>query len=259
MSALSNHFQYYRPEALPLALIPQKTLGIGLVSWWALDETVTGGTDVFADSHGSAYLNENGPTVVANFADPVLGQVVDFSGGGASSLVRTASEVRQLPYNSDFSICGWVYFDALGQHRCIASRSDNGANTNSAVDWQLIYQVGTDTLDMTAFVGSTGYGAQLASPTVAEWLFIYGEYSAELHHCGAAYGQDALTIGAVTGDMNTGGDQFKFGRRSFSAYPWDAYLDGKMSRWGLWSRRLSDAERFWLAATPRNYSQLMLS
>lgn len=253
MSNLSQYFPSYEH--------PAYTLGYGLVSWWQMNDTMTAGADLVLDSHGSVDLDENGGgTTVANYSDGTFGQVLDLTGSGASNLKIASADARQLPYNSDFSLCGWVNFDAFTTHRCIAARADNGASTNSQVDWELIWDASLGMI-WGAMVGSTLYYCTW-SPTLstATWYFVYAEYSAELNRVGLSFDAGTLVTASVTGDMNTGGDQVKFGRRSFSAYPWDAYLDGKLSRWGLWSRLLTPVERSWLHSptNPRNYGNILI-
>ena len=240
---------------------PARTLGYGLVSWWALDETMTAGVDTIYDSHGSVDLLENGAgSLVLNYSDATFGQVLDFAGSGSSNIYVAASSARQHPYNSNFSVAGWVRFDQLASTvgaQCLIARADNGANGFTFIDWYVLLG-GSDVIQMTACVGSNNYNA--ISPltvSVDTWYFVYAGYDAENNQVSVSVDAANLTTGAVTGDMNTGGDQFKMGRRSFDA-TWDAYLDGKMSRWALWSRLQTTREREWLAAAPRNYSDIVI-
>lgn len=260
MTLLSNTTKFYHPNSMPLSLIPHKTIGIGLASWWAMDDTMTAGVDTVLDHHGGVDMVENGTgTYVLNHTDSVFGQVLDFTASSASNLTTPAADAREHPYNSNFSICGWVNFDAFTTHRTIAARADNGASSNATVDWQLIWDATTGYMRFGVMVGSTHYYADW-TPTLSTgtWYLMYAEYSATLSRVGISVNNGALVTAGVTGDVNTGGDKFVFGRRSFAAYPWDAYLDGKLSRWGLWTRTLTTDEIGWLysPSSPRNYSDL---
>ena len=261
MSTLSSYNQYYQPSALPLSLIPQKTLSIGLSAWWAMDETMTAGVDTIYDSHGGVDLLENGTgSLVLNDSDAVFGQVLDFQGSGSSNIYITASSSREMTYISDFAIAGWAKFDSLAVgNQCIACRADNGANANAEIDWQLIWNGGSGLMNFTSITGSTGYTAEWPNAlSTGTWYFLVGSYSARNAQVGISVNGGTLVTAATSGNMNTGGDQFKFARRSFDA-SWDAYMDGKLSRWGHWNRNLSADEITWLAAKPRNYSDLVFT
>jgi len=259
MINLSSYNQYYYPDKMPLALIPQKTLSIGLSAWWAMDETLTGGADTIFDSHGSIDLVENSATEITNYSDGVLGQVLDFSSGIGSNIFIAANSAREMTYNSDFAIAGWVNFDTLSATSCVACRADNGANANAEIDWQLVWNGGSGLMNFTSITGSTGYTAEWPNAlSTGTWYFLVGSYSARNAQVGISVNGGTLVTAATSGTMNTGGDQFKFGRRSFDA-SWDAYMDGKLSRWGHWNRLLSADEITWLAAKPRNYSDLVFT
>jgi hypothetical protein len=255
MTTLSAQYRYY-PEHR--AFTVEQSLKLGLACWHQLDET---GDQT--DSHGNMDLAENGVGVVLSHSDSVFGNVADYTGSGGSNLYlnNSAGAFREATFSSAFTIAGWVNFDTVSTDgvQCVACRADNGANTNAEIDWQLILLESGPYLEFYGLSGSTGYGASFSSLAIspATWYFYQAWYDPRGDVVGININEGTPVTTAMAGSMNTGGDQFKYGRRSFNG-TWDAYMNGKHSRAALWNRLLADRESAWLYRpnNPRNYTDL---
>ena len=140
---------------------------------------------------------------------------------------------------------GWVRFDSalLGSdNQFIFCRSDNAASSAAQIDWALANLSTDSKIRFRVNVGTTSYDAIGGSAASADtWYFVYAYYDELNNEIGISIDDGTVVTTAVTGKINIGGDQLKFGRNS-SVASIDFYFDGKADEWGWWTRTLSASE-----------------
>lgn len=237
MANLSDYF----PQ-INVAVDAKSSLLGKMLSWWSMNEA-SGNSRV--DSHGINDLAENGVGIPN--ATGKLGNAIHFAGSGASNLVLTSS-ASNLISNGSFTLSGWVNFDsvATGANQYVVSRADNGANATNEIDFGLWFNDSTDKLTARMVSGSTAYDAEFNQViSIATWYHVKLFYDSINNLVGIKLNNSAATTTSTSGRLNTGGDQFKFGRLSFSA-GWQAYFDGLCDEWSYYSNVTTDEEDAWL-------------
>jgi hypothetical protein len=245
----------YRGPFTPLATAfpDSPPITADLHSWWTLEEDV---------SNKGRVNSHKGATPMGYWAGTVGSATGKFAGTKAADFTSGAlgcyTAGSGVSTTGSFSVAGWIYLDNVTSYQALMARADNAANSIAECDWQVyIDNVGKATIRVAS--GGTFYYAVFGSAcTISTWHHITAYYDADQDEIGISMdGADYITA-AVTGAMNTGGDQFKMGRLS-SASSWQHYLNGRMQEWGYWEgRRLYDADKAWLynSGNGRQYADL---
>jgi hypothetical protein len=222
-----------------------------LVAWWTFDET----SGNRADSHGS---NTAVPTGTPGYGTGKKGNALDLEITSVNEYL-TVTDNDSISLNAtDFTICGWVYFESLSGTTLAFLLSKYAA----AYEYSLYYTPGaTNRFNLTVFHNGVNdpITASVAGATTGVWYFIAATFNNT---------SKALTISV---DNGTPGTATATGKTiantatnlfigTLSAAPGnDAYtLDGMMDEWAIWKRVLTAEEITWLynAGAGRTYSEL---
>jgi hypothetical protein len=138
----------------------------------------------------------------------------------------------------DFSVAGWIYLDAKGADRMLASHWEQTGNQRS---WVLEYQNSSDRfaflISSNGSASVTRLASSFGSPSTATWYFIVASHNSS---------SDTISISVNNGTVDstsygTGGfdstADFRVGRASFVSW-----MDGRIDELGFWKKALSASE-----------------
>jgi hypothetical protein len=214
----------------------------GLISWWTLNEAE------FAtrlDSHGPNHLDD----------DPSRGDTASVAGhvGNAAHFIGTTGldydtleniTPTTLAGANDWSIAGWVNFDALGVvDQSLVSSCKGSTGGTAHFDWYITHDFAADRFKVTIVAGVTTAYTLLANtfgaPSTGTWYFFYVYHDSTGREIGISINDGVIDTATYTGTPNNIRDRFQLGRLS-PQFP--TYLNGKEDEVGFWGRLLTTEE-----------------
>lgn len=221
---------------------------VGLVSWWALEET----SGNRADSHGSNTLTD------VNTVGSAAGKV-----GIAADFETSATEELKAADNSDLSIGGngpmtigaWVYAESMADDRGVMGKwSAAGPGSEyvlAAYNAGFVFAArnSSDT-QVTIFESTVG------APATATWYFVVAWYDPADGKLRIQVNNQIASVSAsaLSGGIRDGSQTFRLGGYNLSSPRWDGLIDE-----AFLSKRVYTAdEREWLynSGSGRSYTEV---
>ena len=211
------YFQRRRRAASPLLT--------SLIAHWRLDEA----SGVRADAHGTNHLTDN------NTVGQAAGKL-----GNAASFVAANSESLSVADNPelsmgdfDFTLAGWVYFDALTATGLVGK-------WNAAMEEYLVYYDGTNLRFYVSANGATNASiANSQAISTATWYFFVAWQDAAANTINLSVNNNTpASLSHSTGVFN-GASALRLGHNAEGS----TWLNGRLDSVSLWKRLLTADER----------------
>lgn len=211
-----------------------------LASYWKLDET--SGSRV--DSHGSNNLTDNN---TVTYDTGKIGNAAQFTSANVETLKITdgASNPDLSIGTGDFSVAGWIYFDAVTNYRSMVTKYDN-SNGNREY-WLFMHNDGS-TVDMKwRVLDATVNNNEVKSTNIGDlvvdtWYFVYAYVDQTANEIGISVNDGTVSTETLTITTHNGTGVFGMGGQNLASDTPAQLLDGRIDEVYIANKVLSAQE-----------------
>lgn len=196
-----------------------------LIAHWRLEEA----SGTRADTHGA---NDLGDINTVGQAAGKLGNAASFVGANEEALT-IGDNVALRMGDIDFTIAGWVRFDALGNTGLVGKWATDSLEYLAYFDGtNLRLLVSNDGTNTVSVVNSATISANT-------WYFFVAWHDAAANTINISVNDNAAASAAHSTGVNSGSASFYLGRNEEGL----TYLSGRLDSVSIWKRVLTAAER----------------